>query len=180
MTSLAVALGPGSFTGLRVGLATAKGLACGARLPLWGVPTLDILGYAHSAMTAAPVCAVVTAGRGRLATPLYRTQHGRWQRLGEYQNTTSRRSHARRSSSRRSFVGETGAGRRHARSRTSWGGWPASRPPATSLRRAGYLAELAWQRAQQGEPDDLATLQAIYLQMPTSGRPSRAPVASET
>jgi tRNA threonylcarbamoyladenosine biosynthesis protein TsaB len=48
-------------------------------------------------------------------------------------------------------------------------------PPATSLRRAGYLAELAWQRAQQGPPDDLATLQAMYLQMPTSGGPRRSP-----
>jgi hypothetical protein len=45
------------------------------------------------------------------------------------------------------------------------------------LRRAGYLAELAWQRAQQGPPDDLATLQAIYLQMPTSGGPRRTPAS---
>src|SRR4051812_27836999 len=81
LRGVAVAIGPGSFTGLRVGLATAKGLAFALSIPLWGVPTLDILGYAHMAITAAPVCAVLHAGRGRLAYALYRTRNGVWQRI---------------------------------------------------------------------------------------------------
>jgi tRNA threonylcarbamoyladenosine biosynthesis protein TsaB len=50
-------------------------------------------------------------------------------------------------------------------------------PSASSLRRAGYLAELAWQRAQQGERDDVALLQPLYLHVPT---PGSQPVAGTT
>jgi len=43
LTSLAIALGPGSFTSLRIGLAVVKGIAFSLHLPLVGVPTLDVL-----------------------------------------------------------------------------------------------------------------------------------------
>jgi hypothetical protein len=42
-------------------------------------------------------------------------------------------------------------------------------PASAALRRAGYLAELALQRAARGESDDPATLQAIYLQPQVAG-----------
>ncbi|NTU55163.1 MAG: tRNA (adenosine(37)-N6)-threonylcarbamoyltransferase complex dimerization subunit type 1 TsaB, partial [Anaerolineales bacterium] len=46
---LGVALGPGSFTSLRVGLALVKGLALSRHIPLIGIPTLDILAWAQPA-----------------------------------------------------------------------------------------------------------------------------------
>src|SRR6476661_5005873 len=173
VSSLAVALGPGSFTGLRVGLATAKGLAYALDIPLWGIPTLDIMGYAHMAITAAPVCAVLHAGRGRLAHAFYRTRAGVWQRISEYANTTVAELIAQIDTPT-IFCGEIDPA--VARElETQLGRQASVAPPAASLRRAGYLAELAWQRAQQGERDDVALLQALYLHVPT---PGSQPVAS--
>ncbi|HMA33239.1 MAG TPA: tRNA (adenosine(37)-N6)-threonylcarbamoyltransferase complex dimerization subunit type 1 TsaB [Chloroflexia bacterium] len=170
LRGVAVALGPGSFTGLRVGLATAKGLAYALDIPLWGIPTLDVLGYAHMAITAAPVCAVVHAGRGRLAHAFYRTRAGVWQRITDYQNTTVAELIAAVDTPT-IFCGEIDPPTARELE-TQLGRLASVAPPAASLRRAGYLAELAWQRAQSGERDDLTLLQALYLQMPVVSRQS--------
>ncbi|MBT9139067.1 MAG: tRNA threonylcarbamoyladenosine biosynthesis protein TsaB [Syntrophomonadaceae bacterium] len=55
----AVAVGPGSFTALRVGIATAKGLAIGAKKPLCGIPTLDVL--AANVWTTGLICPILDA-----------------------------------------------------------------------------------------------------------------------
>ena len=47
-------------------------------------------------------------------------------------------------------------------------------PPAASMRRPGYLAELAWQRFQSGDLDDVATLEPIYLGQPVRAKPSES------
>jgi tRNA threonylcarbamoyladenosine biosynthesis protein TsaB len=71
LNAVAVSVGPGSFTGLRVGLATAKGLALGADAMLVGVPTLDVLaeGYPVPNIT---ICALLDAHRGELFMALFR------------------------------------------------------------------------------------------------------------
>src|SRR5919198_1834343 len=71
LTGLVVARGPGSFTGVRVALSVAKGMAAALNIPLWGVSTLDILAHA-AGIVDLPVRPVVDAGRGRVATALYR------------------------------------------------------------------------------------------------------------
>lgn len=62
LDSVLVALGPGSFTGLRQGIAFAVGLAMSLRVPLLGLGTLDLV----AARSPEPVLAVSEAGRGRL------------------------------------------------------------------------------------------------------------------
>jgi tRNA threonylcarbamoyladenosine biosynthesis protein TsaB len=68
LSGVGVALGPGSFTGLRIGLSAAKGLALGQNLPIAGVPSLEIL-VASSLAYARPMIAMLKVGRGRFAWP---------------------------------------------------------------------------------------------------------------
>ena len=70
LTKVAVASGPGSFTGLRVGVSFALGLAMGRRIPIVPLPTLEI----QAARSDVPVTAVADAGRGRF---YFRTSDGR-------------------------------------------------------------------------------------------------------
>ena len=66
VNALGVALGPGSFTSLRVGLALVKGLALSRHIPLIGIPTLDILAHAQP-VSKLPLAVAIQAGRGRYA-----------------------------------------------------------------------------------------------------------------
>jgi tRNA threonylcarbamoyladenosine biosynthesis protein TsaB len=71
LQGLAVAVGPGSFTGLRVGLSTVKGLAWALGLPVAAVPTLDAMAAAVP-WAALPVCPVLHARRNEVYAALYR------------------------------------------------------------------------------------------------------------
>src|SRR5919106_1497663 len=79
--ALGIALGPGSFTSLRVGLSLVKGLALARHLPLVGIPTLEILAAAQPA-SKLPLAAVIQAGRGRLALGWYKSSKNGWQAKG--------------------------------------------------------------------------------------------------
>jgi tRNA threonylcarbamoyladenosine biosynthesis protein TsaB len=167
LTGIAVATGPGSFSGVRIGLSAAKTMAYALQIPLWGVPALDALAYSQVAVTAAQVCAVLSIGRHRLAWALYRTRGTRWQRLTPYSNSTAVEMAdailALKSNMATLFCGEIGA-EAAATVQERLGSEAAIAPAAAGVRRASYLAELALQRANRGESDDPATLQAIYLQ----------------
>lgn len=69
---IACAKGPGSFMGLRIGMAAAKGFSLARALPWIGVPTLDFLARAYSDSTAdAFVAPVIDAKKGRVYTAFY-------------------------------------------------------------------------------------------------------------
>jgi tRNA threonylcarbamoyladenosine biosynthesis protein TsaB len=76
LTAIAVDVGPGLFTGLRVGLATGKALAAGLRLPAIGVTSLEVVAHPHRRQGAL-VAAVVDARRREVFRAVYRTDSGR-------------------------------------------------------------------------------------------------------
>lgn len=71
LEGLAVSIGPGSFTGLRIGVATVKGLALALGLPVAPVPTLDALAWTLP-FADAPVCPLLDARKGEVYLSLYR------------------------------------------------------------------------------------------------------------
>jgi tRNA threonylcarbamoyladenosine biosynthesis protein TsaB len=159
LTALAVAIGPGSYTGTRVGVSLVKGMVAATGLPLLGIPTLDVLAYPH--LGAWPVCALVAAGRGRYYAGLYAAGTPWPQRLGDWRTGTVAELLADLDPPLR-FVGELTPADAEALQQ-AWGEKAAIVPPALAVRRAGVLAALAWRRLNAGERDDPITLSPIYL-----------------
>ena len=71
MDGIAVSIGPGSFTGLRIGLSTAKGLSYGSGKPLIGISTLDALA-SNLPFSRYLVCPILDARKGEVYTAIYR------------------------------------------------------------------------------------------------------------
>jgi tRNA threonylcarbamoyladenosine biosynthesis protein TsaB len=87
VSAVAVDIGPGLFTGLRVGIATAKAIAQALRVPMIGLSSLDLLAFPvrHSHRLIVPV---IDARRGEVFSALYRQVPGGLQRLTPYAVTT--------------------------------------------------------------------------------------------
>lgn len=79
----AVAKGPGSFTGIRIGVAAAKGLAWGADKPLCGVSTLEAMAWQLSEREDVIICPVMDARRNQVYNALFAWQNGKPERLCE-------------------------------------------------------------------------------------------------
>lgn len=157
LTAVAVAVGPGTFNGVRVAVATAKLIASARALPLIGVDTLEL--YARSAPIGLLVRPLLSAARGEAATALFRdgarleedTIVGPADLFVEPSEATL-------------FTGELTTEWRAAIGTLGADAILAS--PAQAVRRPSALAEIALERLSRGETDDPAALQAIYLRPP--------------
>ena len=163
LTGLAVATGPGSFTSLRIGVAAAKGMALGLKLPLVGIPSLDVIAYAQP-LDERPLIAVLHAGRSRLAYVTYLVEGDQW--CPQHEPAVLDAKDLVKTISAPTLI----AGELSEEARTILGRrWKNAMivQPARCLRRAGFLAEMGWARLMNDQVDDPVTLTPIYLSTTT-------------
>ncbi|MCY3779608.1 MAG: tRNA (adenosine(37)-N6)-threonylcarbamoyltransferase complex dimerization subunit type 1 TsaB [Chloroflexi bacterium] len=170
LTALAVAIGPGSYTGLRIGVALAKGMAAVNDLPLVPATTLDIAAAAQDGRSSdETLIATVPAGRNRAIWAEYLRQSGHWRERRPAQISSWPELLA--GCSRPGLIsGEiTGTGLKAIRDAQKSGDRIRLLPAAERLRRAGYLAEIAWRRLRGSEahrPFPADQVMPIYLKSP--------------
>jgi len=159
LTGIGVALGPGSFTGLRICLSAAKGLALGQNLPTAGVPSLDVLAASQPGLRR-PMIALLEVGRGRYAWARYRYKNPNWGQISEIK-VDDIKDIAATITSPVYVVGDMGAEERQIMGRK----WKTSQlaPASQCVRRPSVLAELAWNKLQVGHADDIVSLSPIYV-----------------
>lgn len=166
LAGIAVALGPGGFSALRVGMSVAKGLALASGRPPVGIGTLDAESQPYL-QSGRPVCALLDAGRREVSSALFGAdgQRIREDRIGPPEEVLPDITEPT------VFCGEGLAA--HAdliRERLGDRAVIAGHSPAARL---WALAQLGQQRLESGDSDDVAALQPYYLRMPTIGGPKR-------
>jgi tRNA threonylcarbamoyladenosine biosynthesis protein TsaB len=169
LSVIAVTHGPGSYSGLRIGVAFAKGVAAVNKLPLVGVSTLDMLVAGQPFQnTRYKLLAILQAGRGRIIAGEYRVKKGRWDAAAAMQITTW---DALLQNLEGSYyiTGEVDdSGRQAIATAKQQAASLTLVDPATRTRRAGFLAQEAWRRYQAGQEGDFlpAKLMPMYMNEP--------------
>ncbi len=164
LTGLAVSLGPGSFTGLRIGTMTAKALAWSLKLPLFGIPTLDAMAWSLR-YSQGLLCPFLDCRRGEVYSALYLADGGSEpKRQTDYLALplTELFAQAQKYPGEKYWFGD--------RPLEGQEGIVVTGSPA--LPRASSVAELAHRRSLAGEADDSGSLVPLYVKR-SSAKPRR-------
>ena len=165
-----VAIGPGGFSALRVGLSTAKGLAISLGIPIVALNTLEIEADPFRSL-GLPVCAALDAGRGEVAAAVYAEESGVWKTAREAW-IASPEEVVSGVEGRALFCGEGASLLEPALSeRLADGSVLAEHTPPT--RRPGTLARMGYERFATGDLADTSTLEPFYLRKPSISTPRR-------
>ncbi len=169
LSALAVSVGPGSYTGTRIGVALAKGLAAPRDLPLAPVTTLEtVLEAQPHRQDDLPFIAAVLAGRNRVIWAEYRCESDAWversaPRISDWNTLLANYDGGIRLSGEVSPAGLAAIGlAREAGARIDLA------PAAQRIRRAGCLAEVAWRRLRASDTGALPAdrVMPVYMQGP--------------
>jgi tRNA threonylcarbamoyladenosine biosynthesis protein TsaB len=167
LDAVAVSCGPGSFTGLRIGLSVAKGLACAAGARLVGVPTLEALAKTV-ANRRSHICAALDARRGEVYAAGFVAGSDGWRRVTADTLTTAAALVA--SLPTPCVVVGDAVDAYGDVFRERLGAGLTLLPFGAHGPRGGVVAMLGWERARCGDFDDVHALEPFYI------RPSDAEV----
>ena len=156
--AVGIATGPGSFTGLRIGMALAKGLCLSGGRALVGIPTLDILARAQPRQDGRLFVAI-QAGRGRIVGMWYKWSRKGWRPEADLQVLTWEMLAAGVKPGSLICGEIDGEARRLLES----AGNIRVAPPVECVRRPGWLASMAWELWRAGKTADPAKLAPIYI-----------------
>ena len=164
LDAVAVSAGPGSFTGVRIGVACVKGLALPGNVPCCGVSTLSAIAFGGLACKGDVLCAVMDARCGQVYNALFETDGERLKRLTEDRALAiSELEEECRSYGERLLLLGDGA----ALCQESFSGFGARlAPESIRFQRAGSVAQLA----AEGTWTDSGRLLPVYLRMPQAER----------
>ena len=176
LSAIAIGIGPGSFTGLRVGLSYAKGLSAGARIRIVGIPSLDAIALCGSALpTARPgvtICPILDARKGEVYTSLYEVVTDALEKVtGDL--VVPLDEFASHIVGEVLFVGESKAEDAHALVERN-GGKANATGAAEFCRRGSFVAALGAARVARNDVDEVATLEPLYVRAPEASVKSTA------
>jgi len=173
--ALGVAIGPGSFTSLRVGLSFVKGLAFALTVPVIGINTLDVVAASQPAGNLPLVC-VLPAGRGRLAVCWFVARQGNFKGINKTLEHASETAWQTQGNSlimsaaalSTAIIQDTivcGDLNHEERQTLKHNAFAHLVSPANSVRRPAILAELGYTRWKSGFVDDISSLAPLYLHL---------------
>ena len=162
---IGASLGPGSFTGLRIGITTAKTLAQVRKVPIAGVVTLDLLAHQADYLPETLICPLIKVRKGEVYYAFYQANRGSLERLSEYKSgpvSGIRQSEIRNPKSEIVFCGDAAADNLPALQETL-GDRVVLAPDWLSYPKASILARLAHDMILREETADPISLVPFYI-----------------
>lgn len=158
----AISKGPGSFTGLRIGMATFKGICNGLNKPLIGISSLDALAY-NLAYTDGIICPILDALRNNVYTAIYKFENGTLVKLDDYSCTSIEELIEKLNDSKCNitFIGDGTYKFKELLSSKLSNVFFA--PTSLNVVKASSLGELGLQHLKDNNIDDIYSLAPIYL-----------------
>lgn len=164
-----ISKGPGSFTGLRIGMATIKGLCHGSSKPFVGVSSLDALAY-QMALSSGILCPILDALRDNVYTALYTFTEGQLQRTSEYMAVSIDELITILETVNKPVCFAGDAVPLHLETLIKRLPNVCFAPPSQNVVRASALGELGLALLKQGVQEDLYSFAPLYLRKPQAER----------
>ncbi len=163
LSAIGVSCGPGSFTGLRVGMSTAKALACANDLPLYSVNSLLLLAF-NASLSGLDICPMLDARKGEVYAAIYKFG-GRSFEEKLRPTVISPQQLAEILPGKCVLIGEGALGYREL-FESGGDSYRPIAPPSLSLPRASHIASLVHSGMVTESVTDVVSLEPLYIRRP--------------